>query len=448
MTTPRPAPTLVSLLLLSSLCASCNDPGPVVGPKASDEFGFGADACGVTPARGPGLSVGVIGDGNDVESFDGPAVVERNVPGDLVLTYAPATSGTLPRHATVYGLGDARPPLGAKLWLTLSPRPPFRSPVVTVRDKKAGRLLFAISDLESEGDAPLPAERSKTPGCSVRFSDDCSYGTRTHDILLVHGDQDVEIPDAQTRGVFLDDVEYLVRVDAQSVSGTDTGHCVHAGFSNQSATLQIWARDLAARVAALETGPPPACSRGNDEQKGAGFTLYNVVDGTTYDGPVVFKGVRTYSSSPGDTALEFEPTKLDGGEYKPVLSVYSSPGLFATPAIGATLWASVRRNAGALRTSEDGPFVFAYAYGAGDFIDAANRLSVVVGLGINAHQTCAWADGAMGQASTSYLYDFVFAATTPTTLPTDGHATLSFRGQDFDAWLSYGSAAVTLVARP
>jgi hypothetical protein len=397
---------------------------------------------------GPGLSAGTLGDPN--AAYDGPAVLERQDPGNLTFAIAgdanaSAADAALPRHVTVSGLGgEVAFARGARVWLTEGVEGPGVNGFA-VRDEQGGRLLFATT---AGTDSPVALMPGVGPPCVERDDEICVIsGTITHGSLRV-GDDLVEIPDGQTRVVKIGGFDYDVTVTAwtSKVEQANQTTCWDGPTPGTYSTtkVDVRARDLAAIAAGLGTADLPACVEGNAPFKESSFFLGNVDGSTHYAGPVTYEGRGQHEA--GDDCYDFSTIGLAPtvGLSPPVLEVCATSGLVAEPTVGATLWATVDPIAsGTLRASEHGAFLLASAWGQSVYATAA-ALQRGLGVYVNARSRCAYATV---QGQPSFLYDFDLVTTPPATVSEDDTATFTLDGLTYGIWSNRSENSITVAPR-
>jgi hypothetical protein len=456
-------------LLVASLSLSGCDPGRPVTANLTPST---LDACGVPTNPDPGILVSTVGEpgGEPGDSaYEGPAVVERSTAQGLTLAFtqpnaarvnlaSPADADPLPRHVNIGGLGSAPLfPRGAKLWIAKNPAGDFEAPrgpgwtpspaSLSVYDQKGGRLLFAVSS--NGGVGPLPSTRGAS-SCTTSSFGDCGHDQLTHESVLVHGDSDVEIPDAQGRLVRLGGQDYDVASRSLSDVVTDNGRCVYAGSDATTyrySKMDIKARDLPALVGGLEAGAPPACARGNDEQKGVYFSIYDFADNTFYDGPAIYRGKSVRLEDRNECFSFDAPGAAAEGHGPPDLEVCGSPGLFAAPPIGSELWVTrVPFGFATLRTAEHGTLLLANVSSSVGFADVAKNLGAALGVKVRAQQGCAYAHDFAGQP-TYFLTDLVVETTPPVVVTGDARTVITLDGKEFNVWMAWDSGWLTVAPR-
>ncbi len=434
-----------SLLLLAN-GASCGEAKPLddAGTHGNSADSAAANKCGV---RNYSSSAGVTVLGPDnVLPYEGPAIVERSVPNDLILAFTPTGAAT-PAHARLFSLPPkfSSLPVGAKVWIAKSADPPFLSfgPALpawfTLRDKKDGHFFMASgADAAAALYAPFTFDNKKAT-CTGPFDDQCASGTATYSSVDVHGDSTVAIEDGHTGTVPAGGVAYDVNIVSKTVANPIV-RCGDYFGPDERFGVDIKAKDPASLVATLEMGPPIACALDNAEQKDVTFTFF---DGSVnYDDKIVY---TKRCPTDGDDCFLFNLTLPDANGAPSVVQILASPGLFPEPPAGQELWLTNSDAATALRGPNHGPLLLVQVKAAVPF-DAATKTEVasVVGFAVDTRDRCRYSDN----SSQTRLWDVTLATTTPVVVRPYGHSTATIGGRDFDAWMweDSGRVGLTLAA--
>jgi hypothetical protein len=403
------------------------------------------------------ITTGTLGPQLQAPFYDGPAVIERSSPTELVVAYFASKNtadggvaggaGELPLHVSLDLIASFCPwaqlPPGARVWLTKDPAglppPPFGlaqpNEAVAVRDKKDGRLLVASA-------LNKPAAVETAPGSPTRTSGDQSCMT-IHGSLIIHGDTDVVIGDGEVATVPIGGFACDVSVYDSTLSGTGCGGDVPIGLQTR---VSIKAQDLAAAGATLDVGAPPACSRGSgDVQSEDSFTFDENNEGTTYDGPVVYVGRGQLG------CFRFSATnRVDATTHAPTyLEVCDVTGAAAEPAIGQTLWALIDAQVEIIQRGQGGPPLMARV--DINTTTAGATVAQKVGLPLTIDQGCAYAATTPSSGGPLwYLTELSFATTPPTVVHADTPAVVVVGGTSYEVWMSrafYPEVSFTIAAR-
>jgi hypothetical protein len=376
--------------------------------------------------------------GPTLTHYDGPAVVERSTTTELVLAYAAAAdpaagaaAPVVPTHAIITGFADTPVfPVGAKVWFTrdpgAAPLPVFAAPppnLFVIRDKQGGRILLASSSL---GATPIPATVGAQT-CSGAYRDLCLTAKITSFAVDVQGDTKVTISDGAVKTVPVGGFGYDISALDFGVTA-DGSQPMCGDYFGPGAGLYVSmrAQDLSALQTKLETGPAPACSRGNADAKTAIFT-FEGVEG--FEGPLTYSRRTTAYNSPGLDCFVFTATALlQPGTNVPVaMTVCASRGLLQEPAAGQTFWVSGLEPIKVLRRSKGGPLVIADGYLSAD----TNPNTVWASLGITAAfvQDCPYSSSPL-----TFLSKLVVGTTPNVIVRSDDHGLVRLGGQDVDVW--------------
>jgi hypothetical protein len=392
------------------------------------------------------------------DEYDGPAVVERSVAGELVLAYAPDSmaGGTLPRHTTIENVGAFLFPVGAQVWLTKNPVvvvPQFgkEDPVTSlaVRTKENGPLLLGVvTTPDAARLAAIALVPMQVKGTTSRaHSDQCASGTLTTTTFDVQGDMPTAITDAETRVARIDGVDYdlgLVarQFDFAGSSARCSDYGPYAWFQ-----LSVRAHDLAPLVATLDHGQGPACALGNDQLEDVSIGLFNVELGSTYDGPVFYMKRGTQE---GFDCFDFSVPGLAAtpGLPPPIVEACVPTGALAEPNRGEERWATIpRMEIAVLRQANRGDLIAASIVTAGENVSSA-EISQALGLPVDVHPGCAYAefDSGTGALSQYQLREAAFGAPSPVVVGSQHRGVVSTGATDYDVWL-WDSGAITLLVQ-
>lgn len=445
----RPGTRLLLSAALAASLAACNHRASDVSPDGGGTD-TGTKLCGDHGGLLPRLSSSTVGIGT--RPFDGPAIVERSVPTELVLAFGGAP-GTAPLfHSKFWGLQPLPVlPVGAKVWLTksLAGDPPFRAFGVpppwsfAIRDAKDGHILVgAASKPGKEAPPPIPFDNVQT-SCTDAYKDECVAGTVVYSTVDVHGDVPVTIADNETRTVPLGGVDYDVTMMARTITAT-SGGCADY-FVMDGIGMEVRAKDPAPLVAALEVGPPIACGRGNDDIQSVRFGSLGFDLDRTYDG-------KAFYAKRDDLCLLFDvPNASANPAAEPRSINFCLPaGLFPEPQVGQEFWITVSADplannlyVAALRGPNRGPLLLGSVAATPPF-DAQTfpRISDTLGLPVELREQCMYGDG-------KPLWEAALGTTPPAVVPTDTHSIVTIAGKSYDAWFSnsYGAAELSLIAR-
>jgi hypothetical protein len=418
--------------------------GPVGGEGGSGGSGGSPNACGMhddglrTEARV--TTKGLPATSNPV--YDGPAVVERSIGRELLLSL---TFDGMPAHATI----DTPTPLppfarGTKLWLSKSPAmdpPPSFSCMIahafSVRDRRDGTLLFGGATNQSAPPVGAPASPVQigavTPICTATGLDlSCARGsTVVYSSVELAGDTPVIARDSEPTKIFLGGTEYDVRVTAQEQT---VGPMICADYCAANGVgVAIRATHLAELIAGLEVGPAPACGQGNDLAQDLFFGLYGVSLSTSYEGSVIYKG--RYASNP--KAYDFAAPGLVGLNGSPTgLYIEGADDVWPEPAVGQTFWLSYPSfRTQVLRETQQGPILLAtHADAGGDGglrPDGLAPLANLIGVPITLEQACAY-------TTSVPLWDVVFGTSPPVRVASGTNGTVQIGGRSYRAWVWVG----------
>jgi hypothetical protein len=436
----RPLPWLDMLLVIVSLGAplACSSNGPVISDgDAPDgagttcgardplahadagppQFDSGQPVDALSPSCGThdplGRRLYGVTDGVPV-SYDGPAVIERSSPSELVIAHQPAGAG-LPLHTKVYDLGSPPMfPVGAKVWLSTD----YHQSIV-VRDQEKGRLLFgSINNPGAAAPAPFPIQVRDT--CTT-IAPLCT-GTIVYGTIDVMGETVVSIYDSETRIVTIDGIDYDVRVTAQNEWLTST--CPDY-LPAHGSSIEFRAHDLACLARSLAPGTLPACGVGNDE---VNVSLSS--QDFTIDGPVFYRGRSDVTA----TCYEFDDVAGVQASL-PAFELCADPGIFPEPFPGQEFWVTRSgTDAIALREPQRGPVVIGRVAAIPPF-DAATMMaaSEALGIAVGAEWRC---DYGIAESGGIASWDIVFNTSPPTRVPSETITPVQIGGRDYKAWAS------------
>jgi hypothetical protein len=436
--------------------------------------GGGAGAAGdadanVCPRNAPSFDFFTSTLGPRGGSYDGPAVVERSTPAELVLAFyaadatpdggagadggAASTDGGaagergLPLHATIQGLylGTAVAPtlpLGAQVWLTKNPAgdpPPSmfnqaRAPgAFTVRDGSQGTILLAGS---FDAPTPIPTSPGSRSCTETHGQVACVVQQTTYGSLDVHGDTTVLVGDGETATVSLRGVAYDVSVVSESTTSTLIGMTCGGGNVPPpygAVSVNLKAQDLATRAAKLAAAKAPACSKGNVDVPAVTFSF---IGGNA---ALPYEGAASYTAKDDTGCLRFAASaRLDPQTNAPAtIEVCGATGLIAEPTAGATFWFSMPAlDVSGIRTGQAGPLVLASisTSAGGGFPSAA--VDQVVGVHVDLNRACAYGSTVATPGApplpTSFLAELVFATAPPVIVTTDTQAVVTLGGTPYD----------------
>lgn len=398
------------------------------------------------------------------DEYDGPAVVERSVSGELVIAYAPDTmaGGTLPRHTTIQHVGSFVLPVGAQVWLRKSPiviLPAVgkEAPVTSleVRTKQDGPLL--LGDVNSPDAARLAAvahimvPMQVTGTASRPHTDACIKGTLTTTTFAVQADVPTSITDGETLVARIGGIDYELGLSAWQFDFKGRSTRCSDWDPYGSFQLSVRAHDLAPLVSTLDLGLGPACALGNDPLKEVTVGLSSrgdneLVVGPRYDGPVVYmkrgseEGFDCFDfSTPGLAALPGSPA--------PFVEACVPPGTLAEPARGAELWATFPQfGVGVLRQANRGDLIAASIIYTEDAVGSA-ATSQALGLPVDVRQGCAYAERYWDLPPTQYhLREVAFGAPSPVVVGSQQHGVVSSGATSYDVWVG-DNGTITLLAQ-
>jgi hypothetical protein len=449
---------LFSAALAASLgaCNQSHSAGPSgaggnsVGGNGVGGSGVGGDGMGSNGVGGSGASASLCGDhgedfprlasstvGSGDRSYDGPAIVERSTPSELVLAFG-GNATAPPLHTSISGGGPLPVlPVGAMTWLDKSmagdpPAPIDQLSVAlpvsfTVRDAKDGHILLgAAIRASSTAPAPIPFANVRST-CSGSIDTFCLTATATYSSVDVQGDTAVTIADNETGTVRVGGADYDVTVKARQYSNV----LVTCANPQSGVSMEVRAKAPASSIAALQVGPPIACGRGNDEVKTVQYMLLGDFASLVHDGPVF------YVKRDGQ-CYQFAYGKGEG----PVLAFCSDQALGSEPQVDQEMWATVEPAAGfavgALRASMNGPLLLGTVTGGPTSMSGTSAaVSQALGVPVEFRASCMYAANAP-------LWEASLGTTAPTVVKSDTHAVVTIDGKSYDAWMKGVGQAVSL----
>ena len=406
--------------------------------------GSGVNACLPPSPVYPRLSLGSIG---SVQGpYDGPAIVERSVGGELILAYdvpgsggagggggSGGDAGTL-RHVRIGGV-EAEPtfPPGARVWLSKGQDPTggFVAPQprsFSIRTGQSGTLLMGaalnaftvVSSPVAIGAVQAVCTASAADGCLAPGS------TVTYSEVTVSGDSPVVVHDGTLGEIALGGVRYDVRVMAQmTTEATGAGNCADY-FPFGGVSLDVRAQSLAALAAGLPVGSGPACGQGNDARPDVSFGVYEVSLPAGFEGPVTYAGLDPLQ--PGAFAFDIpgRPPLSNGGPAR--LFITHAASLLSEPAVGQQFWLSYPSwMSQALLESQGGPVVIAQAVGTPQ-AGTLTPLSTALGVDVTLEKACSY-------GSSLDLWRARFATTPAVSVLSGTTALVAIGGRSHRAWM-------------
>jgi len=392
------------------------------------------------------------------DAYDGPAVVERSVAGELVLAFAADTAngGVLPRHATIDGVGPTVFPVGAQVWLKKTPVVEPLQPSITtqfatmslaVLTEKEGTLLLGV---EKGPDAASMAAMALVPlqvKGTTRHpqSNPCASVALETTTFDVSADSPLAISDGDTRVARIGGIDYDLGLAARRLDiDVSTAKCdVSPGIVFE---LSVRAHDLGPLIATLGHGETPACALGNDKLEGVWIMLSGLAPGDSVDAPVAYtkRGAREGSDCFDFSVQLFSP---EPGLPLPSVEVCVPPGSLAEPSKGQELWATILANGiSALRRANRGDLIAASIVTSGGNVTSA-QISDALGMPVDMHPGCLYAE--VDSADVLYqhqLLEVAFGAPTPVVVGSQQHGVVSTGATDYDVWVQDGGW-ITIVAR-
>ena len=428
------ADTRCALVLLLASAAACSsatpkDEGPLcdVGDEAPAPYVSTTGPSGGAP-------------------YDGPAVVERSTPDDLVLAVSTPDlpAGDPQRHVKVSGLSPMPilPP-GARVWLTknrageqVEPRMSHGTLpwAISVRNAQGGRLMFgALHNTTDAVGVPVTVGAVEEL-CAMSYPQACHYGdvvpTLHFRSVEIVGDTTVRIATGHTASVAIGGADYDVSVRAELLTDAHDGCGDNWGL--ETLDIAVQAHDLADLVARVEVGEPPACGNGNQPLRYVSMLMQDDVKAISanYDGRAVYPG-----PNPDYPAyLDFELPDFTGPfEGKMHLLTIGLEPLVGTPAKGTTYWASVgdNRRSGSYGSRRGGPSS-PRAPGRQVPLPAAQTadLEALLGVTVDVVQRCTYTIESWSSRAVP-LWEVVLGTTPPTHVPAGGTGTLEIGGKPY-----------------
>jgi hypothetical protein len=408
------------------------------GASVGGTGGSGVNAClppsPVYPQLGLGSIVGSQG------PYDGPAIVERSVDGELILAYdvpgsggAGGDAGTV-RHVRISGMDvEPRFPPGARVWFSKGQDPTggFVAPQprsFSLRSGQGGTLLMgaalnaftAVSSPVAIGGVQAICTASAADGCSPPGS------TVTYSQVTVSGDSPVVVRDGALGEIALDGVRYDVRVTAQMTTQAMGFSTCADYFPFAGVSLDVRAQGLAALAAGLPVGSGPACGQGNDAIPNVSFGIYEVGLPAGFEGPVTYGGLDPLQPGGFLFLLPGRPPLSDGSPAR--IFIAHATSVLSEPAFGQQFWLSYPDwMSQALFESQGGPVVIARAVGTPQ-AGALAPLAAALGVGVTLERACSY-------GSSRDLWRAQFATTPAVSVPSGTTALLAIGGRSHRAWM-------------
>jgi hypothetical protein len=333
-------------------------------------------------------------------------------------------------------------PVGARVWLTKNRAGEQMEEklshgtlpwALSVRTSQGGRLLFgALHNTTDAVGVPVTIGAIQ-PICSTPYPQACHQDgvipTMTYRSVEIVGDATVTVASGHTAQVAIDGVAYDVVAEAEAVTDALDGCGDVWGLELLRVTVQ--AHDMAALVAGLDVGEPPACGNGNAPLQYVSLLMRDDVQAidTNYDGRAVSHGPDPDHPS----YVEFDLPDFTGAHGRPILLAGGMEALVGRPAKGTTYWASVGtgRPIRLLRESQAGPLVVASTWATEVPLPAAMTadLESLLGVTVDVVQRCTYAIDYAGNPVP--LWDLVLGTTPPTRIPAGGSGTLAIGGKPY-----------------
>ena len=338
-------------------------------------------------------------------------------------------------------------PVGAKVWLTKNPAAestlfyPQPSSIV-VRDRQGGTLLFAaVRNTEPPLTSPVVLS-AVSDDCAAMGANFCTRNaTVTHQTVAIHGDTAVTVRDGETTVVTIGGIAYDVSVLARRTSSpAGSGSCPDY-YPPIGVSLDVWARDLASRIAGLEVGALPACVMGNDPEQSASISLYDSDTRVPYELPLSY---LRRGQIPPDELIFSAPTaaSVSGDPAMPSVGLYA-PGIFPEPTVGQEFWVSApEESVKVIRRSQTTPAIIGY-FG----YSAASRSNIerVMGTTVTA-ESCQYASADPATGAGPWLAWEVLFGTPAVRVKSGSHGAIQIAGRNYDVWVDPYAGSMPFVS--